>query len=130
MRGRRGYIYRRGHDWIVGYDTGSDEIETEVGHEKLSYVIPGLLQLGGGDHHDGGGEGRGVLPGARSWLYLTRDRDWLYDPSVTVTPRYSRSVNCYEGGNCHQSMIKGASLEVSHVLKRQMSFTLTRISSP
>lgn len=99
MRGRRGYIYRRGHDWIVGYDTGSDEIETEDGHERLSYVIPGLLQLGGGDHHDGGGEGRGVLPGAGGWLYLTRDRDWLYDPSVTVIPRYSRSVNYYEGVN-------------------------------
>ena len=93
MRGRRGYIYKRGHDWIVGYDTGSEEIETEDGHEKLSYVIPGLLQLGGGDHddHQGGeGAGRGLLPGAGGWLYLTRDRDWLYDPSVTVTPRYSR----------------------------------------
>ena len=93
MRGRRGYIYKRGHDWIVGYDTGSEEIETEDGHEKLSYVIPGLLQLGGGDHDEyQGGEGmeRGLLPGAGGWLYLTRDRDWLYDPSVTVTPRYSR----------------------------------------
>ena len=93
LRGRRGYIYKRGHDWIVGYDTGSEEIETEEGHEKLSYVIPGLLQLGGGDHddHQGGeGVGRGLLPGAGGWLYLTRDRDWLYDPSVTVTRRYSR----------------------------------------
>ena len=63
MRGRRGYIYRRGQDWIVGYDTGSDEARTEEGHSPLHYISPGLLQLGGGDHH--GGEERGLLPGAR-----------------------------------------------------------------
>ena len=78
----------------MGYDTGSDEVQTEAGHEKLSYVIPGLLQLGGGDHH--GGEGRGLLPGATGWLYLTEDRDWHFDPTVVVSPRYSRWKNCQE----------------------------------
>ena len=86
LKGRRGYIYRRGQDWIVGYDTGS--AEAEAGHEELSYIIPGLLQLGGGEHAGGGGE----LPGPRGWLYLSQDRDWLYDPSVSVSSRHARSV--------------------------------------
>ena len=92
LKGRRGYIYRRGQDWIVGYDTGS--AEGEAGHEELSYIIPGLLQLGGGGLAGGGGHagGGGELPGPRGWLYLSQDRDWLYDPSVSVSPRHARSV--------------------------------------
>ena len=31
-----------------------------------------------------------ILLGARGWLHLTQDRDWLYDPSVIVTPRHAR----------------------------------------
>ena len=33
-----------------------------------------------------------ILLGVRGWLHLTRDRDWLYDPSVIVTPRHPRWV--------------------------------------
>ena len=47
----------------MGYDTGSDGMGAEEGHSPLHYISPGLLQLGGGDHH--GGQERSLLPGAR-----------------------------------------------------------------
>ena len=66
-------------DWIIGYDTG----EYQEGN-KLSYVLPGLIQLGGSPGHHAGG------PREHGWLYLTKDREWNYDPGVTVSPRWSR----------------------------------------
>ena len=84
MKGRRGYLYKRGQDWIVGYDPG----DTEDGG-KLSYIIPGLIQLGAG-HLDQEASVSPLVPSKHGWLYLTRDRDWLYDASVMVSPRYKR----------------------------------------
>ena len=74
-------------DWIIGYDTG----EYQEGN-KLSYVLPGLIQLGGSPgHHDGGFPPPAArTPGEHGWLYLTKHREWNYDPGVRVSPRWSR----------------------------------------
>ena len=74
-------------DWIIGYDTG----EFQEGN-KLSYVLPGLIQLGGSPgHHDGGFPPPAArTPREHGWLYLTKHREWNYDPGVRVSPRWSR----------------------------------------
>ena len=69
-RGRAATAYRRGRDWIVGYDTG-----------EMSTVIPGLIQLGGGHQ---------TVPSVHGWLFLSRQREWNYDSGVRVSPRWSR----------------------------------------
>ena len=101
LSGRTGWIYQRGRgetgwlagiltflsDWIIGYDTG----EYQEGN-KLSYVLPGLIQLGGSPgHHDGGFPSPAArTPREHGWLYLTKHREWNYDPGVRVSPRWSR----------------------------------------
>ena len=77
--GRRAYLYRRGLDWIVGYDTRADNNNDDTCSSLPDdhHVLPGLLQLGAGHHHDEG-------PGDGGWLYLTHDREWLYDLGFDV----------------------------------------------
>ena len=87
VKGRRGYLYKRGQDWIVGYDPGDS---SDDGGGKLSYIIPGLIQLGAGHLDQEVSMSSSLVPSNHGWLYLTRDRDWLYDDSVIVSPRYKR----------------------------------------
>ena len=72
--GRPGYLYQRGRDWLVSYDSSGDN------HHHLH---PGLLQLGAHDRDD-------VGPGVGGWMFLSEDREWLYDPSIRLSPRYPR----------------------------------------
>ena len=39
IRGRKAFLYKRGKDWIVGYDTGEGKNTDDNG--KMSYIIPG-----------------------------------------------------------------------------------------
>ena len=45
IRGRKAFLYKRGKDWIVGYDTGEGKNTDDNG--KMSYIIPGKKFLRG-----------------------------------------------------------------------------------
>lgn len=64
-RGRgRGVLLRRGGDWVLGWDTGAG----------LDFVLPALMQLGGGG----------------AWLCLTASRDWRPEPGLSVEALHPR----------------------------------------
>ena len=64
----------------------------------MSYIIPGLIQLGGymPSGHDSGGDQATDThtwsqgPDTHGWMFLTSDRDWRFDPGISVAPRYRR----------------------------------------
>ena len=50
IRGRKAFLYKRGKDWIVGYDTGEGKNTDDNG--KMSYIIPGKKFLKGEPSRD------------------------------------------------------------------------------